>query len=117
VKKLIVFLLVLIALLQYRLWLGDGGIAELQKLQDRIDQLTEEGEKRRERNAALEADVRDLKEGTDSIEERARQELGMIKQGEIFIQVIEMPKSKTHERAPQTKPSERNAPPVTESPR
>ncbi|CAI8953434.1 cell division protein FtsB [Methylocaldum szegediense] len=116
-RKLIIFLLVLIALLQYRLWLGDGGIAELQELQDRIDKLTEEGEKRRERNAALEADVRDLKEGTDAIEERARQELGMIKQGEIFIQVIEMPKNKTHEQAPRSKPTERNSPPVTERPR
>lgn len=106
-KKLTVFLLVLIALLQYRLWLGDGGVAELQELQDRIEKLTEESEKRRERNAALEADVRDLKEGTDAIEERARQELGMIKQGETFVQVIEMPKSKTHERLPQLKPLER----------
>jgi len=107
VKKSTVFLLVLIALLQYRLWLGDGGVAELQELQDRIEKLTEESEKRRERNAALEADVRDLKEGTDAIEERARQELGMIKQGETFVQVIEMPKSKTHERLPQLKPLER----------
>ncbi|MBP1151689.1 MULTISPECIES: cell division protein FtsB [Methylocaldum] len=117
-KKLIVFLLVLIALLQYRLWLGDGGIAELQELQDRIEKLTEEGEKRRERNAALEADVRDLKEGTDAIEERARQELGMIKQGETFVQVIEMPKNKTHDRSPQPKPSERKTTPQkTERPR
>jgi cell division protein FtsB len=118
VKKLIVLLMVLIALLQYRLWLGDGGIAELQELQARIDKLTEEGEKRRERNAALEADVIDLKEGTDAIEERARQELGMIKQGETFIQVIEMPKNKTHERLPQSKRSERNvAPHKTDRPR
>ncbi|HYE37462.1 cell division protein FtsB [Methylocaldum sp.] len=102
-KKLIVFLVVLIALLQYRLWLGDGGVAELHELQNRIEKLTEEGEKRYERNAALEADVKDLKEGTDAIEERARQELGMIKEGETFVQVIETPKNKTHERksAPQ----------------
>ncbi len=110
--------MVLIALLQYRLWLGDGGIAELQELQARIDELTEEGEKRRERNAALEADVRDLKEGTDAIEERARQELGMIKQGETFIQVIEMPKNKTHDRKPPPKSSEpKTAPQNTEMPR
>lgn len=117
-KKLTVFLLVLIAMLQYRLWLGDGGIAELQELQDRIDKLTEESEKRRERNAALEADVRDLKEGTDAIEERARQELGMIKQGETFVQVIEMPKNKTNEPLPQLKPSERGeaAPEKAETP-
>jgi cell division protein FtsB len=117
VKKLTVFLLVLIALLQYRLWLGDGGIAELQELQGRIEKLTEESEKRRERNAALEADVRDLKEGTDAIEERARQELGMIKEGETFVQVIEMPKNKTNDRPLQLKPAKRKAAPQrTETP-
>ncbi|WP_119629318.1 cell division protein FtsB [Methylocaldum marinum] len=118
-KKLTVFLMVLIALLQYRLWLGDGGIAELQGIQERIEKLTEEGDKRRERNAALEADVRDLKEGSDAIEERARQELGMIKQGETFVQVIEMPKDQTHDRLPQSKPSNRKAAPQkkTERPR
>jgi cell division protein FtsB len=91
VKKLFAFLLVLIGLLQYRLWFGDGGIRELHELQTRIEELSQEGERRRERNAALEADVKDLKEGTDSIEERARQELGMIKEGETFVQVFEKP--------------------------
>ncbi len=90
-KKLIIFLLVLVALLQYRLWFGDGGIYELHEMQARIEDLKEKGEKLHERNAALEADVKDLKEGTDSIEERARQELGMVKEGETFVQVFEKP--------------------------
>lgn len=90
-KKLIIFLLVLVALLQWRLWFGDGGIYELHELQARIEQLKEEGDKLHERNAALEADVNDLKEGTDAIEERARQELGMVKEGETFVQVFEKP--------------------------
>ena len=90
-KKLIIFLLVLVALLQYRLWFGDGGIYELHELQTRIEELKEKGDKLHERNAALEADVKDLKEGTDAVEERARQELGMVKEGETFVQVFEKP--------------------------
>lgn len=90
-NRLIAFLLVLIGLLQYRLWLGDGGIAEWHELQVRIEELKLEGERRKARNAALEADVRDLKEGTEAIEERARHELGMIREGETFVQVFEKP--------------------------
>lgn len=88
-KKLIALFLVLFALLQYRLWFGDGGIREFQQTQLRLDELKKEGEKRSERIAALQADVRDLKEGTDAIEERARRELGMVKEGEFFVQVFD----------------------------
>lgn len=90
-KKLILVLLVLLGLLQYRLWFGDGGIREYQRTQQRIADLKAEGERLRERNAALDADVRDLKEGTDAIEERARQELGMVRPGETFVQVFDRP--------------------------
>jgi cell division protein FtsB len=89
VNKLIVILLVLIALLQYRLWLGDGSVRELHRLGERIEELKQEGAKRKERNTAFEAEVMDLKQGTDAIEERARHDLGMIKEGEVFIQVID----------------------------
>lgn len=88
-NKLTAFLLLLIALLQYRLWFGDGNVLELRRLGDRIEELRREGGRRQERNAALEAEVMDLKQGTDAIEERARQDLGMIKEGEFFVQVIE----------------------------
>jgi cell division protein FtsB len=88
-RKLIAFLLVLIALLQYRLWFGDGNLREMRRLQERIVELTEEGEKRRQRNAALEAEIVDLKEGTDAIEEYARRDLGMIKEGETLVQIID----------------------------
>lgn len=90
-KKLIAFLLLIIAALQYRLWLGDGGIRELYELRIHIEELKQEGERRHARNAALEADVMDLKEGTDAIEERARQQLGMVREGETFVQVFERP--------------------------
>lgn len=88
-RKLIAFLMVLIALLQYRLWFGDGNLREMRRLQERIVELTEEGEKRRQRNVALEAEIVDLKEGTDAIEEYARRDLGMIKEGETLVQIID----------------------------
>jgi cell division protein FtsB len=87
--KLIAFLLLLIAVLQYRLWQGDGSIREYREIIARIEELKQEGERRRIRNAAVAADVRDLREGTEAVEERARQELGMIKPGETFVQVYE----------------------------
>lgn len=88
-KKLTVFLVLLIGLLQFRLWFGDGNLLEFRRLNERIEELRHEGDKRRERNAALEAEVMDLKQGLDAIEERARLDLGMVKEGEIFVQVID----------------------------
>ena len=90
-NKVTALLLVLIGLLQYRLWYGDGNVLEFQRLNDRIAELHQEGAKRRERNAALEAEVMDLKQGLDAVEERGRQDLGMIKEGEVFVQVIDTP--------------------------
>ena len=89
--KLILFLLILIAALQYRLWLGDGSIREYRELQTKIAEMEQEGERRRARNAAIEADVNDLKNGTEAVEEQARHELGMIKPGETFVQIYETP--------------------------
>lgn len=87
--KFSIFLLLLIAALQYRLWFGDGGIKEYRDTLGRIEDLKREGELRRIRNAAVEADVSDLREGTDAIEERARHDLGMVKPGETYVQVYE----------------------------
>ncbi len=88
-RGLIVILLVLLALLQYRLWVGDGSLAEVWRLTERIRAQEEENEALGQRNRLLEAEVRDLKEGLDAIEERARHELGMVKQGEVFYLVVE----------------------------
>ncbi|MDD4913142.1 MAG: cell division protein FtsB [Sideroxydans sp.] len=82
-------LLALILLLQYPLWLGKGSWL---KVWDNNRQLNEQkliNEQTRQRNAALGAEVRDLNQGTEALEERARSELGMVKQGEVFYQVIE----------------------------
>ena len=89
VKILIAVLILFIVQLQYRLWLGDGGQQEVQEYQQRLDILTKEVNEKKERNEALYAEVLDLRKGKEAIEERARYELGMIKENETFFQVIE----------------------------
>ncbi len=84
-------LLVLLLMLQYRLWVGDGSLAEVWDLYQQVEAQRDENQSLRERNQALEAEVQDLKQGLEAIEERAREELGMIKEGETFYQIIEPP--------------------------
>jgi len=88
-KAFIAILIVLLLILQYKLWFGDGNMREVWQLQAAIEEQKKENEKLRERNAALEAEVKDLKQGLEAVEERARSELGMIKKGETFYQIIE----------------------------
>lgn len=88
-KKIIVILIVLLLLLQYKIWLGDGGIPEILELQGEIEVTQTEVNRLKERNKALEAEVSDLKVGLDAIEERARSEMGMIGKDEVYYQVIE----------------------------
>ena len=88
-RVLIAVLVVVLVLLQYRLWVGEGSLAEVAALKAQIAGQKQELSELRVRNQALEAEVRDLKRGLDAIEERARAELGMIKEGETFYQVIE----------------------------
>ncbi len=80
-------LVAIILLLQYPLWLGKGGWLKVWDLSRQVDAQKQENLKTQARNAALDAEVRDLKQGTEAIEERARSELGMVKQGEVFFQV------------------------------
>lgn len=93
-------LLALLLALQFRLWVGEGSIAQVAQLKRQIAEQKASNEKLRERNERLDAEVRDLKEGLDGIEERARGELGMVKPGEQFILLIEKPQAspKPHER-------------------
>lgn len=87
------FLLVaLIAALQYPLWLGKGSWLRVWEVDHAVRQQKEINQKLTTRNASLDAEVRDLKQGYGAIEERARSELGMIKRDEIFFQVLEEPK-------------------------
>jgi cell division protein FtsB len=87
-KFLLAGLVVLVLLLQYRMWLGDGGMREVARLRNEITQQRDENTSLRERNRTLAAEVQDLKKGTTAIEERARTDLGMVGQGETFYQVV-----------------------------
>ena len=75
-------------LLQYPLWLGKGGWLRVWSLDQQVQEQKEANARLSRRNGALEAEVRDLKQGFEAIEERARYELGLIKQDEIFFQVV-----------------------------
>ena len=88
-------LLAILVLLQYPLWFGNGGVFAVWSLNREIAAQEQENTQLKDRNQALEADVNDLKQGLAAIEERARTELGMVKKGEIFIQVIEEPPDKS----------------------
>ena len=90
-RWLVWLLVVLFVLLQYKLWVGDGSLAEVWDLYQQGELQKQENQRLQERNQALEAEVQDLKQGLDSIEERAREELGMIKDSETFYQIIEDP--------------------------
>lgn len=93
-RILVAILLILFVLLQYDLWVGYGSLATVWHLKQEVQKQKEENRKLRERNRALAAEVEDLKQGLKALEERARNELGMIKDGETFIQVIEDDDSK-----------------------
>lgn len=90
-KALTLIFVVLIALLQYPLWLGKGSWLRVWNVNQQIDEQKEKNTSYKQRNQTLNAEVRDLKQGNAAIEERARSELGMIKQDEVFYQVIDQP--------------------------
>jgi cell division protein FtsB len=88
----IALLILILAALQYRLWVGEGSLADLHSIKREIALQQAEIARLNVRNQELQAEVQDLGAGVEAAEERARSELGMIKPGEIFIQVIERPK-------------------------
>lgn len=88
-KWIAAVLFILLLALQYKLWVGQGSLAEVSRLNQAIEKQTAINAKQRERNDALDAEVQDLKKGVEAIEERARSELGMIKQDETFFQIID----------------------------
>lgn len=92
-------LIAVIVLLQYPLWFGNGSMVNLWRLEQEIDAQKAENARLRERNAALEAEVLDLKTGLSAIEARARAELGMIKKDETFFQVIGSPEKQATRRS------------------
>ena len=88
-KALTLIFVILIALLQYPLWLGKGSWLRVWNVNQQITEQKDKNAAFKQRNETLNAEVRDLKQGNAAIEERARSELGMIKQDEVFYQVID----------------------------
>jgi len=82
-------LVFVLAVLQYRLWVGDGSLAEVWSLKGELVAQREENQVLTARNRRLEAEVVDLKEGSEVIEDRARRELGMIRKDETFFHIVD----------------------------
>ncbi len=90
-RVLIAILLVALILLQFKLWLGEGGFSELGRLEERVSAQMDENLDLQQRNNELHAEVEDLRERLGAVEERARNELGLIKEDEEFYQVVPAP--------------------------
>ena len=99
-RYLVITLLVILALLQYRLWFSPGGLMDVNELEQAKQELAAENEQLRERNASLAAEVIDLQHGLEAVEERARSEMGMVKSDEVFYQIIDNPDQSTREAMP-----------------
>lgn len=81
--------MLLLVALQYKLWLGEDGLREIWDLRKAIESQQAENKRLSDRNLGLAAEVADLKHGLEAVEERARSEMGMIKKGEVFYQLID----------------------------
>lgn len=88
-RWLICLLLALVLVLQYKLWFQDGGIKQAAKLEQEVAQQMTANKDLTAQNAQLKAEIKDLKNGNEAIEERARNELGMVKSDEEYIQVVQ----------------------------
>ncbi|KTD22910.1 cell division protein FtsB [Legionella lansingensis] len=88
-RMIIAILLLALIGLQYKLWLGDGSVLQWRNLERKLDAQAHENEKLLARNRAMEADILELKSGDQALEEQARHELGMVKEGEIYYQFVD----------------------------
>lgn len=102
-------LLVVLALLQYRLWLSDDGVRTVVNLRDSVAAQTAENDGLSRRNDQLAAEVKDLKEGLAALEERARTDLGMVGANETFFQVVDGATPAGTAPPPETPPVQRTA--------
>jgi cell division protein FtsB len=103
VRTLAVIFALLILAMQYPIWLGKGGWLRVRELDRQVEEQKRVNAELEARNAALDADVRDLKQGFEAIEERARSELGMIRHDEVFFQLPAAPQTSTPASAPAPK--------------
>ncbi|MGB0204154.1 MAG: cell division protein FtsB [Neptuniibacter sp.] len=93
-RLLVVLLIILLLGLQYRLWFGEPSLPDIWQLDANIELQQKINDELSQRNSELEAEVQDLKQGQSALEERARSELGMVKEGETFYQLVEPDKEK-----------------------
>jgi cell division protein FtsB len=91
-RWLIVVLLLLLAALQYRLWLGEGSLAEQHRLELQVEEQSRINSELKARNAVLEREVLELQTGNRGLEQRAREQLGLIREGETYYQLVDDPK-------------------------
>jgi cell division protein FtsB len=91
-KILAVILVALIVLIQAPLWVGKGGWLRVAQLEESVEKEKAKNGELETRNSTLAAEVKDLKQGTEAVEERARYELGLVKRDEVFFQVADDPK-------------------------
>jgi cell division protein FtsB len=92
-KILIAVLIVIFIALQYRLWVGEGSFADISRLQQQVSVQETENAELEERNAILVNEVEELQSGMDAVEEHARNELGLIEEGETFFLILEQEES------------------------
>ncbi len=90
-KAFVLLLILLFVWLQYELWIDKDGVRKLHDLKQRVEAQKNTNQEIYQRNKVLAAEVEDLKSGQDAIEERARKDLGMIREGEVFFQIIDKP--------------------------
>jgi len=88
-KVLMSALVLVLVVLQYKLWVGEGSVAQLRDLEAQVEVQEQENLGLAERNQLLEGEVLDLKTGLDAVEERARSEFGMVKEGETLFIVVD----------------------------
>ena len=99
-RILIAILLLVLVALQFKLWFGDGGVSDISALEQRVAAQEAENAMLETRNDALRAEVEDLRERLDAVEERARSELGLIREGEEFYPVVPGDNSRGRSGAP-----------------
>jgi cell division protein FtsB len=87
-RSLLFILLVVLIALQTKMWFGEGGYRDVKRLAERVEEQARENETLAQRNRELQAEVEDLRQGLQAVEERARSELGMVKESERFYQVV-----------------------------
>lgn len=90
-RWLLLSLLVLLGALQYRLWFAEGSLAEQHRLELQVDEQTLINSELQARNSVLDREVLELQSGNNGVEQRAREQLGLIREGETFYQVVDSP--------------------------